>query len=185
MPRLGLDSRQVVEAAAELIDAEGADALSLSLLAQRLGVKSPSLYGHVKSLGDLRIRLADLAATQLEEVLAPAAAGIARGEALRSVGHAYRDWAVAHPGLYSLIQSTGQGADPALARVLELILAVLRGYGLEGDEMIHAARTVRSALHGFVHLEGHGGFGIPVDLDTSFDWMLSALDRGLTGAQRA
>jgi AcrR family transcriptional regulator len=182
MPRLGLDSRQVVEAAAELVDGEGLDALSLSTLAQRLGVKSPSLYGHVRNLQDLRVRLANLAAIQFEEVLAPAAAGLARGEALASMGHAYRAWAVAHPGLYALIQSTGQGADPALARILELILAVLRGYGLEGDEVIHAARSVRSALHGFVHLEVRSGFGIPVDLDASFDWMLSALDRGLAGA---
>jgi hypothetical protein len=38
---------------------------------------------------------------------------------------------------------------------------------------------MRSALHGFDTLEAGGGFGIPVDLDESFDRMVGALARGL------
>jgi hypothetical protein len=57
---------------------------------------------------------------------------------------------------------------------------VLRGYGLEGDTAIHAARTVRAAIHGFVQLEATGGFEIAIDLGTSFDWMLTTLDRGFS-----
>ncbi len=183
MPRTGLDSRQVVEAAAELVDAEGMEALSLSALAQRLGVKSPSLYVHIDSLEDLRRRLATLAAEQLGERLAPAAAGLSRADALIAFGHAYRTWALDHPGLYRTIESAGQGGEPAVARVLELMLAVLRGYGLEGDAAVHAARSLRAAVHGFVHLEAAVGFGIPVDPEVSFDWMLAMLDRGLAGAE--
>ena len=44
---------------------------------------------------------------------------------------------------------------------VDVVLAIMRGYGLEGDDAIHAARAVRSALHGFVALEAGGGFGIP------------------------
>jgi AcrR family transcriptional regulator len=182
MPRARLDSRQVVDAAAELIDREGAEALSLSALAQRLGVKSPSLYVHVDSLDDLRQRLATLAAEQLDEVLAPAAAGLSRGAALSAFGHAYRTWALAHPGLYGLIEGAGQGNEPAVRRVLELLLAVLRGYGFEGEATIHAARSVRAAVHGFIHLEAAVGFALPVDPGVSFDWMLEMLDRGLAGS---
>jgi AcrR family transcriptional regulator len=181
MPRAGLDSRQVVEAAAELIDREGIEALSLSALAQRLGVKSPSLYVHVAGLDDLRQRMAVLAAQQLGDALAPAAAGLSRGAALAAFGHVYRAWALEHPGLYRLIEGTGPGGEPAVRRVLELLFAVLRGYGLDGDATIHAARSVRAAVHGFVHLEAATGFGIPVDPEVSFDWMLGMLDRGLAG----
>jgi hypothetical protein len=66
-----------------------------------------------------------------------------------------------------------------------VLLAILRGYGLEGDDAIHAARAVRSALHGFVALEAGGGFGIPVELDESFDRMVAALARGLSDSGRA
>ena len=40
-------------------------------------------------------------------------------------------------------------------------LAVLRGYGLEGDDAIHAVRIIRAALHGFVTLETGGGLRDP------------------------
>ena len=65
------------------------------------------------------------------------------------------------------------------AAVVGVVLAVLRGYELTGDEAIHAARSVRSALHGFVTLELDAGFGIPLDLDESFARLITTLDRGL------
>ena len=67
----------------------------------------------------------------------------------------------------------------AAGDAVDVVLAILRGYGLEGDDAIHAARAVRSALHGFVALEAGGGFGIPVDLDESYARMVAALGRGL------
>jgi Tetracyclin repressor-like, C-terminal domain len=60
-----------------------------------------------------------------------------------------------------------------------VVLAVLRGYALEGEEAIHGARIVRSALHGFVTLESSEGFGIPLDLDETFARLVATLDRGL------
>ena len=57
---------------------------------------------------------------------------------------------------------------------------MLAGYGLEGDDAIHAARAVRAALHGFAVLEAGGGFGIKLDLDESFARLVGLLDRGLT-----
>ena len=42
-PRAGLDEEAVLQAGAELVDAEGWDALSLARLAEILGVRTPSL----------------------------------------------------------------------------------------------------------------------------------------------
>ena len=66
------------------------------------------------------------------------------------------------------------------AAAVEPLFAVVRGFGLEGEEAVHAARTVRSALHGFATLEAGGGFGLPVALDASFEALVAALARGLT-----
>jgi hypothetical protein len=41
---------------------------------------------------------------------------------------------------------------------------------------VDATRALRSALHGFVVLENDGGFGLPRDVDRSFDQMVAALD---------
>jgi AcrR family transcriptional regulator len=182
MVRARLDTAVVVREAADLVDAEGLAALSLSAVAGRLGVKSPSLYVHVAGLDDLRRRLAIYAADELSAELTPAVAGRARGDALRALGQTYRAWVLAHPGLYASVEPNGPRGDPSIEHVLTLVLSVLRGYGLEGDTAIHAARSLRSMLHGFTVLEAGGGFGIPVDLDVSFDWMLNALDRGFTEA---
>ena len=178
----GLTPATVVAAAGELADADGLDALSLARLARRLGVRSPSLYGHVDGLGDLRARLAAAGAQRLYDVLAPAAAGRAGADALRAVLAAYRDFALAHPGLYAAAQLAGtSGEVPAAAgiRVVEVMRAVMRGYGLEGDAAVHAVRAVRAAVHGFVSLQQGGGFGMAVPVQRSWEEMIELLDRGL------
>ena len=73
-------------------------------------------------------------------------------------------------------------AAGAAAGVVEVVLAVLRGYDLEGDDAIHATRIIRAALHGFVTLETGGGFGIPLDLNDSYARLVDVLDRGLSRA---
>ena len=51
--RAGLDRAAVVEAAARLVDEEGVEQLSLGRLAERLGVRSPSLYNHVANKDEI------------------------------------------------------------------------------------------------------------------------------------
>jgi hypothetical protein len=41
---------------------------------------------------------------------------------------------------------------------VDVVLAVLRGYGLESDDAIHTTRIIRASLHGFVSLEASKGF---------------------------
>jgi len=186
VPRAGLTPAAVVDAAAALADAEGLEALTLARLAVAVGVRTPSLYNHVASLEDVRRRLALRGLEELGAAMRDAAVGRARDDALIAMAHAYRDYATRHPGRYAATQRPPAEEDPdlvaAAARAVEVLLAILRGYGLEGDDAIHAARAVRSALHGFVALETGGGFGLPVALDSSFDRMVAALARGLGGS---
>ncbi len=184
MPRAGLSAATVVAAAGALADESGLDALTLAALAARLGVRPPSLYAHVGGLGDLRARLAARGAAELADELQLAAAGRAGSDALAALAHAYRGYALAHPGAYDALQRdparTAEGAAAA-ERLVGVVLAVLAGYGLEGDAALHATRAIRSALHGFVLLEAQGGFGMPVDLEQSFAALVAVLDRGLGG----
>ena len=112
-----------------------------------------------------------------------AATGRSGADALRAVAAALRDYARSHPGTYLAAQRAPAADDPeALAAgsdAVNVLTAVLAGYGLTGDDTIHAARAVRSALHGFAVLEAGGGFGIKLDLDESFARMVDLLDRGL------
>jgi len=186
MARRGLDAAAVVAAGAAQADAEGLDRVTLAGLASELGIRTPSLYSHVNGLDDLRRRIGTQGARELSQKLGEAAAGRARHEALNAVAHAYREYATAHPGRYAAAQRRPDpddaGAVAAATAVVDVVRAVLRGYGLEGDAAIHAIRGVRAALHGFVALEAGGGFGIPLSVDESFAQLVATLDRGLTNA---
>jgi len=54
-----------------------------------------------------------------------------------------------------------------------------RGYDLAEDDRVDALRTIRAALHGFAVLEAAGGFGLPRDVDATFERYVDALDAGL------
>lgn len=180
--RVGLDRAAVVKAAVELVD-ESRGELSLGDVARRLGVRTPSLYNHVGGLDDLRRELALLGMRELTGVILRAAAGRAGIDALSAVAHAYRDWARARPGLYMATQrAPGAGDEELNAAALEVVnvlAAIFEPLGFSGDDAIHAIRGFRSLLHGFVALEAAGGFGIPLDLDTSFQRAVQAHVRGL------
>lgn len=180
MPRAGLTRDFVVGRAARLADDVGYDRLTLAAVAEQLDVRLPSLYKHVDGLEGLRRDLAVLATRELGDALAEAAVGRSGGAALRGLAEAYRGYARRHPGRYA---ATVRAPDPAAedqgeaaAAVLRTVLAVLAGYGLHGDEAIDATRALRSAMHGFVTLESAGGFGLPADVDRSFERLVGALD---------
>lgn len=183
MPRAGLTPERVISAASDIADARGLDAVTLAAIAASVGVRTPSLYNHVSGLDDVRRRIAVLGLQELTAVMRDAAVGRAGEEALVGLAQAYRAYAQRRPGRYAATLRAPDESDPDLAEAaraaVDVLLAILRGSGLEGEEAIHAARAVRSALHGFVSLEAAGGFGLSVDLDESFERMVAALAQGL------
>ncbi len=184
MPRRGLGLDDVVDTATRLVETEGIEALTLSRVARELGVKPPSLYSHVADVDSLRRHVAYRAVQDFGHLIATAAMGRAGREAVAAVAGQVRTYALHHPGLYALAQQVRPDDEEyteASLRTLEPVAAVLRNYELDGAELIHAARMLRSAVHGFVSLEISGGFGIDVDLDESFDRMVERLHAGLAG----
>jgi AcrR family transcriptional regulator len=179
-----LSNRVVVAEAARLVDEVGYDRLTLAGLAQRLGVALPSLYKHIKGLDGLLQQLSALATAELAAELSDAAAGRSRLEALRAVAKAYRKYALRHPGRYPSTQRVPDPADPdhvkAGERAVGAIYAVLEGYGLRGEDAVDATRTIRSALHGFVSLELNGGFGLPREVERSFEWLVESFHRAFS-----
>ncbi len=184
MPRVGLTTQDVATGAAGLADEIGYANLTMGLLADRLGVRSPSLYKHVDGLADLQHRVATLAMTELGEVIRDAVQGQAERDALAAMMTAMRTYVTAHPGRYAAtVGAEFEGPDDPLlrasTRVIDSIAAVLAGYGIGAGEMTHAIRAIRSTMHGFAMLEVSRGFQWDADPDESFGWMISFIDRGL------
>jgi AcrR family transcriptional regulator len=182
MPRAGLTETRVLEDAERLADEVGLSQLTLAALAARLGVRQPSLYKHIDGMDGLQRGLAIRAKNELAAILARAAIGRERGDAITAIAHAYRAWAREHPGRYAAAQHAPAADDSddiaASQAVLDVVSAVLAGYQLREDDAIDATRALRSTLHGFVTLELGGDFALPVDVDRSF----ARLIRGLVTA---
>lgn len=180
MPRAGLTPERVALEAAAVADDVGFDRLTLATVAERLGVRLPSLYKHIDSLDGLRRDVAVLATGQLGQAITQATVGRSGEEALRALALAYRDHARRHPGSYAATVRAPDAASPAHTAaadaVLRVVLAVLGGYGLTGDDAIDATRALRAALHGFVSLEAAGGFGLAREIDRSFERFVTAFD---------
>lgn len=184
MARAGITVDRLVAAAAELADEAGFDKVTLSALARRFGVKDASLYSHVRSLQDLRTRLALLAGGEMIDRIAAAVAGRAGKEALAAFAGAYREYALTHPGRYAATQIRVDPAlvadAPAMRRTAEITYGMLRAYGLEEPDLTDAVRLLRSTFHGYCALEAGGGFNASRAVDRSWDRVVDALHTALT-----
>ncbi|MEW2548761.1 TetR-like C-terminal domain-containing protein [Streptomyces sp. NPDC047002] len=156
----------------------------MGLLAQRLGVRTPSLYKHVAGQDDLGRRIAALALREAADAVGGAVQGYAGRDALAAAARAFRAFVLAHPGRYAAtIGVEPEGPDDPVAeggrRLLDAFTAVLRGYTIAEADVDHALRTLRSLCHGFATLQSGGGFQWSADVDESFDWLIAFADRGL------
>jgi AcrR family transcriptional regulator len=183
MPRMGLDAERVVDAAAGIADAEGLEAVTLARVAGELGVRAPSLYNHVDGRDDVLRAIAVRGVRELSSALREAAVGRSSADALTAAARAYRAYARAYPGRYAATVAAPTRGDEehraAASEAVDVMLAVMRGWDLEGDDAIHAVRAFRSAVHGFVAIEAADGFGMAVDVDASFDRLVASLAGGL------
>ena len=184
MPRARLNRDRVVEAATLMADEVGLGRLTLAALAERLGIRQPSLYKHIDSMAGLQRDMSVHAKGELRDVLARAAVGRSGAGAIRSMSHAYRDWAREHPARYEASQrmpSPGDIEDEAISLAgIQVIADVLAAYELAGDDAIDAIRAFRSTLHGFVALETAGSFAMSADIDRSFERLVHGFTVALT-----
>ena len=184
MPRAGLDPTAVVAAGATLADEVGFANLTMGLLAERVGVRTPSLYKHIANQDDLNRRIAALALTEAADAVGRAVHGYAGRDALAAAARAFRDFVVTHPGRYAAtigVEPTGPDDPIAVAgeRLLGSFVEVLEAYDGAPDEIDHALRALRSFFHGFATLQSGNGFQWSADVDESFEWLIALVDRGL------
>jgi AcrR family transcriptional regulator len=156
----------------------------MGLLAERLGIKTPSLYKHVAGQADLAHRIGVLAMIEFGDAIRDATQGRAGSDALAAGAQAMRKYVLEHPGRYAAGNAARPiGPDDPLIQADERVRtswsAMLRGYRLDPGQEIHAMRMLRSMLHGFATVEAAGGFQIDANVDNSFTWMINFIDRGL------
>jgi len=156
-PELSRRAREIVDTARALLEDEGPDALSMRRLAERLGIRAPSIYKH---FADKREIEAALISVGFEEI-AEAFEGAGRRGGLLGLGRAYRRFALEHPHLYRLMTS-GPLPRELLTPGVEDRAALPLLDTLEGDA--DRARAAWAFAHGMAILELDGRFPPGADL---------------------
>lgn len=182
--RVKLDRQIIVMTAAEIADADGLEKITLTAIADRLGVRKPSLYNHINGLPELKVQLAVWGTNQLQAKISTAAVGKSKHNAIIAIADAYRLFAHQRPGLYRAILSSPDRSNlelnTAIQNMMAIISTVLEPYGLVYSDNTHAVRGFRSLMHGFVSLEAEGWFSAkPIDRDESYKCLINTFIQGL------
>src|SRR2546423_1092003 len=93
--------REIVAVARELLEREGAEALSMRRLADGLGIRAPSLYKHVPHKAALEARIIADGFAEAADAFEAATEGAE--DPLSALVEAYREFALAHPHVYRLM----------------------------------------------------------------------------------
>lgn len=180
----GLNKEIILEAATELIEQDGFDAFSMRRLAEKLNVKTASLYAHLENMEALFTDIG-LAALKNQKDCLLNAIGEQHGDAaVKSLAESYRHFAADHPELYRLIMQMPSGDDlvlkEAAAMTAEPFMRVLADYQLSEIQRMHWQRVLRGLMHGFVSEEQSGYFShYPVLADDSYKTAILCLIDGL------
>ncbi|MFE6509168.1 WHG domain-containing protein [Nocardioides sp. NPDC057767] len=172
MGRPGLNRTAVIAAAADLADELGFDAVTISVLARHLGIKSPTLYSHITGATDLRTAVTAYVLNELADTTTAAMSAGESRDLLIAYANAIRDFAHRSPGRYDATtrqrippapgaESAPPSVDDAIAagrRNADLALAVVRSYGVAETNQTYAVRLMSSLIHGYVTLELAGSF---------------------------
>jgi AcrR family transcriptional regulator len=179
----------VLRLAAEIADHDGLEALSCARLAAGLRAKPRSLQRHFHHVDAIRDALGAAALADLIALYEDAIAGLVGREALDALAHAQRTYAQARPGQYVAAMQALRGHGPAIPRLrqayLTVVRAMLEGYNIHSSATEDTARGVIAALQGFIMIELEGGIGSPVQIDLSYQRLVDMLDAGAKAAAKA
>jgi AcrR family transcriptional regulator len=163
---------EIVAVALELLEAEGPDGLSMRRLAERLGIRAPSIYKHFPDKQALEAAIISVGFERQANAFELAVAGAA--DPLDAIARAYRRFALEHSHLYRLM--TGHELNRELltpgveARAAAPVLAAVGG-----DRDL--ARAAWAFAHGMSILELDRRFPSDADLDAAWERGIGAFRR--------
>jgi AcrR family transcriptional regulator len=162
-------AQQIVEVALELLETEGPDALSMRRIADRIGIRAPSLYEHVPDKRALEAAIISVGFERLADAFDAAAA--TPGDPLARAARVYRSFAASHPHLYRLMTAhelhrelLKPGVEDRAGRT------IYEAAGRDPD----LARAAWAFAHGMTILELDRRFPAGADLDAAWERGLSA-----------
>jgi AcrR family transcriptional regulator len=166
----------IIREAAAICDEFGLEKLSLAALADRLGVRPPSLYNHIKSLEYVYSQMAIMGIQSWTESMRQAVDSSPPNQRVRALAHASREFAQQQPTLYYC--ATRQFANSS-AEYLEAATPMIELTNAVYSDLIHdpqkeeiAQYLLRCLVAGFITLESNNGLQPAKDLDSLYDKLI-------------
>lgn len=180
----GLNKEIIINTAKELIEQEGFPAFSMRKLAEKLSVKTASLYTHIESMEALFTEIGMSALQEQKDCLLNAIGEKHRDTAIMALAEGYRRFAAEHAELYKIIMQMPSGNDAVLkeaaAMTAEPFMRVLADYRLTEDQRMHWQRVLRGLMHGFVSEAQAGYFShYPISAEESYQIAVHCMIDGL------
>ena len=176
--RVGIRREDVLAAALDILAQLGEDALSLSEVARRLGIRTQSLYAHVDGVEGLRRALAIHGLERIRDAATDAALGVEGPDAVAAVVRAHLAVATEAPSLYDIaIHPPGTASDfiSAVRSAGEPLQKVLRSSGLVGEDATHWTRLMLSTVAGYSRLCSGGRFALSANVTRTEDRLVAML----------
>ena len=180
----GLNKEIIVNTAKELIEQEGVPNFSMRKLADKLEIKTASLYTHIESMEALYTEVGLSALKSQMKELSAAIGEKRRDDSVTILAYSYRKFATEHEELYKIIMQIPTGKDDILkeaaAMTAEPFMKVLNDYQLSQEQKMHWQRILRGMMHGFISEEKAGYFThYPVAIDDSYKRAVQCVIDGL------
>jgi AcrR family transcriptional regulator len=172
-PRVPLTKERVLEAALQLADRGGLEALSMRKLGQALGVEAMALYYHFVNKERVLDGIVDLVFGEIEVPVA----GAEWREAMRSRGISLRDALMRHRWAIGLMESrTNPG--PANLRHHDAVIGCLRSAGFDMAMAAHAYSALDAYIYGFALTKMNLPFEDTADIVEMSETMLAPFPLG-------
>ncbi|MCC0734472.1 TetR/AcrR family transcriptional regulator [Clostridioides sp. ZZV14-6009] len=147
----------VIQVASDIADKDGLNKLSLKVVAEKLSIRTPSLYNHIESLDDLLREIAHSGMRKMNKQMEKVAIGDSGDTAIKSVSIAYFNFIIAHPGVYETIQWAIWHGNSETSEIFEdyksLLEKLLLSCNLRTKNIDEVLNLLMSVIHGYSTLQ--------------------------------
>ena len=145
----------VIKATSDLADEKGLNNVSLKAVAQKLNIRTPSLY-------NLLFEVATNGMRDMNERMMKIAVGKIGKEAIKLVSIEYLNYMIEHPGVYETIQwAVWHGTEETATifnNYLSLLTTLIQSCSLNKDKTLEILNMLTGIIHGYTTLQFGNAF---------------------------
>lgn len=152
-----ITKEDVIQVASDIADKNGLDCVSLKAVAEKLNIRTPSLYNHIDSLENLLIEVAHKGMREMNEKMTKVAIGNSGDAAIKSVSIEYMNYVIEHPGIYETIQWASWHGTKEIEDIFEnytsLLTTLILSCNLKSDNTNEILNLLTGVIHGYATLQ--------------------------------